>query len=89
MKARVETAKRCENRYTLRETNHIFDIVDTFFYIARIPAGWFCLGGENVRTFGSETRPPWNLSAWVFGYLAFTLPREPRAPISSEASRCV
>ena len=47
-KARVESAKRCDKRYTVREVNHIFDIVNTFFYIAPIPAGWSCLGGENV-----------------------------------------
>ena len=69
--------------------NHSFDIVDAFFYIARIRAGWLGLGAEKVRTFGSETGPPWNFSACVFGYLAFTLPREPRSPISSEVSRWV
>ncbi len=65
-KARVESAKRSEKRYTICEVSHIFDIVNTFFYIARIPAGWFCMGGENVRIFGSEARLPWNLGACVF-----------------------
>lgn len=45
----AEAAKRRENRYKVREVNHIFDIVNAFFYIARIAAGWFSLGGENVR----------------------------------------
>ena len=67
-KARVESDTCCAKRYTVCEVNHIFDIVDTFFYAARIPAGWFCLGGENVRIFGFETRLTWNLGACVFGY---------------------
>ncbi len=33
------SAKRCEKRYAVYEVNHRFDIVDTFFYIARIRAG--------------------------------------------------
>ena len=50
----------------VRDVNHRVDIVETTFYIARIRDGWFCLGGENVRIFGSETRLPWNLGACVF-----------------------
>ena len=73
----------------IRDINHKVDIIETNFYIARIRGGWLGLGGEKVRTFGSETRPSWNLSACVFGYLAFTSPREPRSPISSEVSRSV
>ena len=42
----------------LGEMHHKVDIVETFSYIAFIPAGWLGLGGENVRTFGSETTPP-------------------------------
>ena len=52
------STKRCEHRYKLGEMHHKVDIVETFSYIARIPAGWLGLGGENVRTFGSETTPP-------------------------------
>ena len=36
-------------KYTVFEVNRRFDFVDTFFYISRMPSGWFCLGGENVR----------------------------------------
>ncbi len=73
----------------VRDINHNVDIVETNFYIARIRGGWLGLGGAKARTFGSETRPSWNLSACVFGYLAFTLPMGPRSPISSEVSRSV
>ena len=33
------SAKPCKKRYAVHEVNHRFDIVDPFFYIARIRAG--------------------------------------------------
>ena len=55
-----------KNIASVREVNHKVDIVATDFYSTRVRGGWLGLGGEKVRTFGSETRPSWNLSACCF-----------------------
>ncbi len=91
-KARVASDNYCAKRYMVREVNHIFDIVDTFFYAARIPAGWFFPGGENVRIFGSEIRLPWNLGACVFWLPRFSRcqgrPRHPFLPRRARGFEC-